>query len=176
MILSCHMKKISLRLIKNRVSRICIHIQSSVYMYMYTYTVICIYVYSYIVSIRQHTQHTSAHVSIRQHMSAYVFSLLRWLSSACVNMGQHASANVNMCQHTSAYVSMCQHTSAYFSIRVFSTEVPQQDADVKNTVRKKTCHYRQVCVDKTDPVIFLSLSSHWHSYVRIQFTSHFVSS
>jgi hypothetical protein len=46
------------------------------------------------VSMRQHTQHTSEYVSIRQYTSAYV-SKIR--------------------QHTSAYVSIRQHTSAYLS-------------------------------------------------------------
>jgi len=41
---------------------------------------------------------------------------------------------------------------------VFSTGSPQSDGVLKNTVSKKIRHYRQLYVDKPDPVIFLSVT------------------
>ena len=64
-------------------------------------------------SIRQHTsacQHTSGHVCIRMHMSAYATKDRRArprARSAC------APAYVSIRQHTSAYGSIRQHTSAW---------------------------------------------------------------
>jgi hypothetical protein len=90
---------------------------------------------------------TCAHVSIRQHTSAYVRPRARQRPALCtqpahtsayVSIRQHTSAyvsirqaasspetgsmhttcaHVSIRQHTSAYVSIRQHTSAYVSIR-----------------------------------------------------------
>jgi hypothetical protein len=56
-------------------------------------------------------QHTSAHVSIRQHASAVEdVAIYRDVTQ---QGSQHTSAYVNIRQHKSAYVSIRQHTSAY---------------------------------------------------------------
>jgi hypothetical protein len=59
--------------------------------------------------------HTSAYVSRRQHMSAYV-SIRLQTSADSVHKGIERQL---FCirQHTSAYVSIRQHTSAHVSIR-----------------------------------------------------------
>jgi hypothetical protein len=71
------------------------------------------------VSIRQ--QHTSAYVSIRQHMPAAYACSIRQHTSAYVSIRQHmpAAYACSIRQHTLAYVSICQqHTpAAYVSIR-----------------------------------------------------------
>ncbi len=47
-----------------------------------------------------------------------------------------------------------RHTNGALSHRVSSNDAPHPDDAVKNAVRKKILHYRQVYVDKTDPIIF----------------------
>jgi hypothetical protein len=42
--------------------------------------------------------------------------------------------------------------------RESSNDVPPPDDDLKNVVRKKILHYCQVYVDKTDPIIFLTVT------------------
>jgi hypothetical protein len=67
-------------------------------------------------------QHTSAYVSIRQHTPAYV-------SIRCDDLHQctstvHMSAYVSIRQHTSAYVSIRQHMSAYAATTSISVPPP----------------------------------------------------
>ena len=71
------------------------------------------------VSIRQHTsayarirQYTSAYVGIRQHTSA-AYGSIRPHTSACIR------------QHTSAYVSIRQHPSAYVCVSASAHLVPR---------------------------------------------------
>ena len=77
---------------------------------------------------RRPPENTSAYVSIRQHMSAYV-SIVSIRTRAC-RAGQrdeHSAAahqsRRRLPTYIHAYVSIRQHTSAYVSIRQHTSEV-----------------------------------------------------
>ena len=67
-----------------------------------------------------------------------------------------------------------QCTNGTLTHRVSSTGTPQSDGALKNASSKKIHHYRQLYVDKTDPVIFLfvvvNTSGHiYQDFVRLLF-------
>jgi hypothetical protein len=51
-----------------------------------------------------------------------------------------------------------QCTTGTLTQRVSSTGTPQSDGALKNADSKKIRHYRQIYEDRTDPVIFLSVT------------------
>ena len=67
-----------------------------------------------------------------------------------------------------------QCTNGTHTHRVSSTGDPQSDGTLKNAVSKKIRHYRQFYSDKSDPVIFLSVSVNtsghiYEDFVRLLF-------
>ncbi len=59
-----------------------------------------------------------------------------------------------------------QHTLGAITHRVSSTGAPQPDGVLNKVVRMKIRHYRQIYVDRTDPIVFLpiTVSTSGHVY------------
>jgi hypothetical protein len=50
-----------------------------------------------------------------------------------------------------------QHTNGALTHRVPSTGAPQSDGALNKTVRMKIRHYRHIYVDRSDPIVFLTI-------------------
>jgi hypothetical protein len=101
-------------------------------------------------------EHTSAHVSIRQHTSAP-----RVLATA-------QQVYVSIRQHTSAHVSIRQHTSAYFMLqRVLPGRGMEEDPRARASTHKTSC---------LPLPVYVSIRQHASACVSIrQYTSAYVS-
>ncbi len=55
------------------------------------------------------------------------------------------------------YGRTTQHTNGALSHRVSSTGAPQPDGALNKAARMKIRHYRQICADSPDPIVFLSI-------------------
>ena len=53
------------------------------------------------------------------------------------------------------YGRTTQYTSGALTYKISSNDSPHPDGDLKNEDRKKIRHYRQLYVDKIDPIIFI---------------------
>jgi hypothetical protein len=56
------------------------------------------------------------------------------------------------------YGGNTQDTNGTLTHRISSNDSPHPDGGLKNTVRTKIIHYRQIYVDKPDPITFLSVT------------------
>ena len=72
------------------------------------------------------------------------------------------------------YGRTTHHTNGALTHRVSSTGSPQPDGVLNNETRIKIRHYRQLCADRSDPIVFLpvavSTSGHvYDDFVRLIF-------
>ena len=51
------------------------------------------------------------------------------------------------------------HTNGTLTHRLRSTEAPQPDGDLNNTVRLKNKHYKRIYDDLSEPVVFMSVTA-----------------
>ena len=56
------------------------------------------------------------------------------------------------------YGRTTQHTNGSLTHRVSSTGTPQSDGALNKTARMKIIHYRQIYVDRPDPIVFLPIT------------------
>jgi hypothetical protein len=68
------------------------------------------------------------------------------------------------------YGRTTQHTNGALTHRVSSTGAPQPDGALNKAVRKKIRYYRQVYVDRTDPIVFLPITVRTSGRVYEDFT------
>jgi hypothetical protein len=68
------------------------------------------------------------------------------------------------------YGRTTQHTNGVLTDRVSSTGVPQPDGDFNKTVRLKIRHYRQIYVDRSDPIVFLPITVNTSGHVYEDFS------
>jgi isocitrate/isopropylmalate dehydrogenase len=123
------------------------------------------------VEVERKGQYTSAHVSTRQHTSAYPFIF----GAAYGSLRQHKSAYVSIHQHTSAYVSIRQHTEVRevkCEVRCKGggvvwacdayVEVERNSSDSYVSIRQHTCQHTSE---------YVSIRQHTSAYVEVERTS-----
>jgi hypothetical protein len=68
------------------------------------------------------------------------------------------------------YGRTTQHTNGALTQRVPSTGAPQPDGALNKAARMKIRHYRQIYEDRTDPIVFLSITIRTSGHVDEDFT------
>ena len=56
------------------------------------------------------------------------------------------------------YGGTTQHTNGALTHRISSNDTPRPDGVLKNVVMTKIRHYRQLHEDRSDPIVFLSVT------------------
>jgi hypothetical protein len=81
-------------------------------------------------------------------------------------MSQHDSSH----RHGDLYGRTIQNTNGVLTHRVSSTGTPQSDGVLNKTTRLKIRHYRQIYADRTDPIVFQSITISTSGRVDEDFT------